>query len=245
MNLQDTYNYLKDRYGITHSFSTFKKNAETKGLDQEDCYLELIVSVLVGMNRTVEGVLEIKDEINALNAEESIALEEHIRSLELRNETLEQRAADAEKDAEGAEKWLTKANATNLSNRQLIKSLRDKNDTLKSLYETENHDRIALQKEGIRLNIKLNKKVEYSAAADKKIESMRKGMLLLNEDRNDWKGVAIARRKVIDTKRVEIGSLNRELYERHLKIKELEKEVDSLKHKSILSKLKKVFGKGV
>lgn len=245
MNLQDTYNYLKDRYGITHSFSTFKKNAETKGLDQEDCYLELIVSVLVGMNRTVEGVLEIKDEINALNAEESMALEDHIRSLELRNETLEQRAADAEKDAEGQKKWLTKANATNLSNRQLIKSLRDKNDTLKSLYETENHDRIALQKEGIRLNIKLNKEVKYSAAADKKIESMRKDMLLLNEDRNDWKGVAIARRKVIDTKRVEIGSLNRELYERHLKIKELEKEADSLKHKSILSKLKKVFGKGV
>lgn len=49
---QASYDYLKDRYGITHSYSTFEKNCLKKGFTNDEQDFDLIImTTLVGMGK--------------------------------------------------------------------------------------------------------------------------------------------------------------------------------------------------
>ena len=49
---QASYDYLKDRYGITHSYSTFEKNCLKKGFANDEQDFDLIImTTLVGMGK--------------------------------------------------------------------------------------------------------------------------------------------------------------------------------------------------
>lgn len=56
---QDSYDYLRDRYNLKSSYSTFEKNNLNKGFLHDDEDFELIVmSVLVGMGRIDDAYTE-------------------------------------------------------------------------------------------------------------------------------------------------------------------------------------------
>lgn len=78
---QDSYNYLRDRYNLKSSYSTFEKNNINKGFlhDDEDFDL-IVVSVLVGMGRIQDAyeeanvqsdsyIKELEDELEQVNDE--------------------------------------------------------------------------------------------------------------------------------------------------------------------------------
>lgn len=56
---QDSYEYLRDRYNLKSSYSSFEKNNLNKGFLHDDEDFELIVmSVLVGMGRIDDAYIE-------------------------------------------------------------------------------------------------------------------------------------------------------------------------------------------
>lgn len=58
-NFQDSYDYLRDRYNLKSSYSSFEKNNFNKGFLHDDEDFELIVmSVLVGMGRIDDAYTE-------------------------------------------------------------------------------------------------------------------------------------------------------------------------------------------
>lgn len=55
----DSYNYLRDRYNLTSSYSTFEKNCYNKGfLHDDDDFDMIVMSVLVGMGRIQDAYTE-------------------------------------------------------------------------------------------------------------------------------------------------------------------------------------------
>lgn len=125
MNLEQTYQYMKDRYGITHSFPRFVENAEKKGLTKEHQYLELIVSVLVSMKLYEEAVSEVIEEAVRESLDEILALETHIRGLELDYEELQGKYSELLKlsEMDGME-LLAKVQSL----KKLVRELRAKKD---------------------------------------------------------------------------------------------------------------------
>lgn len=125
MNLEQTYQYMKDRYGITHSFPRFVENAEKKGLTKENQYLELIVSVLVSMKLYGEAVSEVIEEAVRESLDETLALETHIRGLELDYEELQGKYSELLKlsETDGME-LLAKVQSL----KKLVRELRAKKD---------------------------------------------------------------------------------------------------------------------
>ena len=56
---QDSYDYLRDRYNLKSSYSSFEKNCLNKGFLHDDLDFDLIVmSVLVGMGRIDDAYTE-------------------------------------------------------------------------------------------------------------------------------------------------------------------------------------------
>lgn len=125
MNLEQIYQYMKDRYGITHSFPRFVENAEKKGLTKEHQYLELIVSVLVSMKLYKEAVSEVIEEAVRESLDETLALETHIRGLELDYEELQGKYSELLKlsEMDGME-LLAKVQSL----KKLVRDLRAKKD---------------------------------------------------------------------------------------------------------------------
>lgn len=125
MNLEQTYQYMKDRYGITHSFPRFVENAKKKGLTGEDQYLELIVSVLVGMKCYTAAVDEVIEGAVRESLDETLALETHIRGLELDYEELQGKYSELLKlsEMDGME-LLAKVQSL----KKLVRELRAKKD---------------------------------------------------------------------------------------------------------------------
>lgn len=125
MNLEQTYQYMKDRYGITHSFPRFVENAEKKGLTKENQYLELIVSVLVSMKLYEEAVSEVIEEAVRESLDDTLALETHIRGLELDYEELQGKYSELLKlsEMDGME-LLAKVQSL----KKLVRELRAKKD---------------------------------------------------------------------------------------------------------------------
>ena len=64
---QDSYEYLRDRYNLKSSYSSFEKNNLNKGFLHDDEDFDLIVmSVLVGMGRIDDAYTEANHEANGI-----------------------------------------------------------------------------------------------------------------------------------------------------------------------------------
>ena len=64
---QDSYDYLRDRYNLKSSYSSFEKNNLNKGFLHDDEDFDLIVmSVLVGMGRIDDAYTEANHEANGI-----------------------------------------------------------------------------------------------------------------------------------------------------------------------------------
>lgn len=246
MKLEETYAYLKERYSITHSFSTFKHNAIKKGLDKDKDYLKLIASVLFSMGYYREGVVEIATDIHETYCGELDGLETHIEELECEKEELEQSLNKAKKSAQ---KW-SEANVESMykiqSKNKLIRELRAKKDVARNK-ESERKVK-GLEKE--------NKEYfEDCVRLTQEKKELEKELSIAKACVYDWKKVAIKRRKTIDAKRTELGKALREiekLKEKNMFYKssvaqwrkdnlELEKELNSLKHKTLFQTLRTYF----
>ncbi|MFD2821572.1 hypothetical protein [Paraglaciecola chathamensis] len=238
MNLEQTYQYMKDRYGITHSFPRFVENAEKKGLTKENQYLELIVSVLVSMKLYEEAVSEVIEEAVRESLDDTLALETHIRGLELDYEELQGKYSELLKlsEMDGME-LLAKVQSL----KKLVRELRAKKDPEphKKL-ERENKQ---LKEELRRLEISYNHVqqqrnihlAEYAKLAKEKqhvinnAHSLKKNNKTLNILLGiKWEQIFNLQKQVRDWQR---------RYNK-LKLEELEKE-----NKKFTNKLRKLFKK--
>lgn len=250
MKLEETYAYLKDHYGITHSFSTFKKNAIRKGLEKDKDYLMLIVSVLFSMGQYHNGVIEVATDIHETYAGELDGVEAHMKSLEAKLAEAEQLVKTSIKEAEEAQKDVRAFHLVLQSKNKLIRELRAKKDVTRNKMierevrklekeSSEYYDDCAkLTKENKKLKEEIkqieevsdanyeryDKERKYSSSADAKIETLgnivkkyREEVAFFKNAENErhvdmlkWKRTAIERRKVIDSKRIEVSRLYRE-----------------------------------
>lgn len=176
MNLEQTYQYMKDRYRITHSFPRFVENAKKKGLTGEDQYLELIVSVLVGMKCYAAAVDEVIEEAVRDSLDDTLALETHIRGLELDYEELQGKYSELLKlsEMDGME-LLAKVQSL----KKLVRELRAKKDP---------EPRKKLERENKQLKEELRRlEISYNHVQQQRDTYRDKHSQALIDNRNEYK----------------------------------------------------------